>query len=232
MEKKLGTIENPIRCEGPMGERSYLDQLISQTRGFLNYRRGGSLRTNGNTLDVYHLFDLSGEKVTELFFDMYHEGFTESDVPEGLVRIDQEELNRQVMKKTLSASFSEKAKEIRARFDIDESSHGYVMAKAQRLILCGPIYYQSHDHFGHPQRTWDLKGIVDASRQIAEDFAGRIQDHPIQVLSIEVADQLLKTFHFDAVNLESLESTEDPVLITAAHHVTQMPLRFWFKYNR
>ncbi len=227
MISTLGTIDNPIRCDAPIGERSYLHQLVSETHGFIRYKRMGSFRTEGNLLDGYAIMDLTGEKFVELYFDMYHPGHIEESVPSGFSRIDSEVLSDQVFAKMFDRPLP--SSELQEQVIISDRSHGYVEAKAQRLLLCGPLYYHTHDYFGYPRLTWNWKGIVDASRQVLEDFLGRLESTPIKVVDASVANQLLKTFHFDADNAALIDSTMDPVLVCAKHRVTEEPLQFWFQ---
>ena len=119
--------------------------------------------------------------------------------------------------------------ELQEQVVISERSHGYVESKAQRLLLCGPLYYHTHDYFGHPRINWNWIGIVDASRQLLEDFSGRLESNPIKVVDASVANQLLKTFHFDSDNTALIDATMDPVLVCAKHSVTEEPLQFWFQ---
>ena len=51
----------------------------------------------------------------------------------------------------------------------------------------------------------------------------------IKVVDASVANQLLKTFHFDADNSALIDSTMEPVLVCAKHSVTEEPLQFWFQ---
>ena len=229
MSAKLGTLDNPIRCENPSGERSYLEQLISTTHGFFQYQRMGCFAGGKKPIDGYSIMDLSGTKFTELYFDMYHPGYIEQEVPEGFTRIDPEELEEQLLTKMLDNLSSKKHKEMQDLITIDTANHGYVSSKAQQLLLCGPLYYQNNDYFNYPEMEWDLQGIMDACKQIVDDFAGRLQDHPIQVSSVETAEELLNTFHFTADNIELLRSTENAVLVVATHDVTDESLQLWFR---
>ena len=229
MSSTLGTIDNPIRCQDPRGEREYLEQLISETHGFIQYDRMGSFHTDGNILDGYAIMDLAGQKFAELYFDMYHPDHVEESLPDGYLRIDPDELSDQVFSKM--RDWPRASEEMREQIVISEDSHGYILAKAQRLLLCGPLYYQSQDYFSLPRKEWNWIGIVDASRQLVEQFAGRLEGNPICVPNASTAGQLLQTFHFVAANNDILDSTDEPVIIDATHHVTEETLQFWFQRN-
>ena len=66
MISTLGTIDNPIRCHDPIGERNYLHQLVSETHGFIQYKRIGSFRTEDHLLDGYAILNLEGEQIADL----------------------------------------------------------------------------------------------------------------------------------------------------------------------
>ena len=227
MISTLGTIDNPIRCDAPIGERRYLHQLVSETHGFIRYKRMGSFRVDGNILDGYAIMDLAGEKFVELYFDMYHPGHVEESIPSGFTRIDSEMLSDQVLSTMLDRPSI--PSDLQEQIIISDRNHGYVEAKAQRLLLCGPLYYHTHDYFGHPRLHWNWIGILDASRQILEDFSGRLESNPIKVVDASIANQLLQTFHFDPNNSALIDSTVEPVLVCGTHTVTAETLQFWFQ---
>lgn len=223
----LGTIGNPIRCHDPVGEWKYLHQLISETHGFIQYKRMGSFHTESSILDGYAIFNLQGDKFAELYFDMYHSEYIEELVPEGFQRIDPEVVENQLFEKMLASS--RVTSNIHGQIVIGQDNHGYVEAKAQRLLLCGPLYYRTQDYFGYPHLDWNWAEIVDASRQLVEKFSGRLDSNPIIVSNAEIAKQLLKTFHFDSENAAVIDSTGKAELICATHIVTGEPLQFWFQ---
>ena len=227
MTSTLGTTGNPIRCDKPIGERNYLNQLVSETHGFIQYKRMGSFRTEGNILDGYAILNLEGEQVAELYFDMYHSGYIEESVPEGFRRIDPEAIEGQLFGQMFDADLIPIG--LRSQIVISQDSHRYVEEKAQRLVLCGPLYYRTQDYFGYPRVDWKWRAIVDASRQLVQEFSGRLESNPIKVVDASVANQLLKTFHFDSDNTALIDSTMDPVLVCAKHSVTEASLQFWFQ---
>ena len=227
MTSTLGTMGNPIRCDKPIGERNYLHQLVSETHGFIRYKRMGSFCVEENILDGYAIMDLTGKKFVELYFDMYHPGYVEECIPVGFGRIDSEMIADQV-----SAKMSDRQPiplDLQKQIVISDRNHGYVEAKAQRLLLCGPLYYHTHDYLGYPRINWNWIGIMDASRQILEGFSGRLESNPIKVADASVLNQLLKTFHFETGTSALIDSTTEPVLVCAKHSVTEEPLQFWFQ---
>ena len=112
----------------------------------------GSFRTEGNLLDGYAIMDLTGAKFTELYFDMYHPGYVEESVPKDLDALIRMHLKINCLRRCLSRSVLSR---VREPIVIGQQSHGYVQAKAQRLLLCGPLYYHAHDYFGYPRKDWN-----------------------------------------------------------------------------
>jgi len=75
----LGSIENPVKCHDPSGERHYLDRLRDK-KNFkgITYKRAGSISATSskNLLDRYEISTSDGESHT-IFFDMYHKKHVE-----------------------------------------------------------------------------------------------------------------------------------------------------------
>jgi len=70
----LGSMENPVKCHDPSGERHYLERL-RDTQDFkaVSYKRIGSISAPGfsNLLDKYEVLT-SRMQTSTIFFDMYH----------------------------------------------------------------------------------------------------------------------------------------------------------------
>ena len=79
----LGSIENPIKCDGPLGERSYLSRLLGPQKQFLFFKRKGSRHSliTKNMIDIYIIASLDGNFQQTLHFDMYHPGYEEQNLP-------------------------------------------------------------------------------------------------------------------------------------------------------
>jgi hypothetical protein len=84
----LGSYDNPIRADGPRGQREYLSKLICPNgEPIQNYDRSGSVGIGpyGFMLDHYNV---NCEQATELtkagvYMDMYHKGYKEAKVSNG-----------------------------------------------------------------------------------------------------------------------------------------------------
>ena len=230
----LGSLSNPIRCDGPAGERAYLDQLIAKPFQHIRYTRLGSVSSDVGRLDQYQVTNLHGIELGLLHFDMYHKDYVELLIPSGFVRINPEEISRAVVESMFGEQSESDSQAILSTLNeqygsvqVDESNHGYVYAKVQRLLLCGPRYYASEDFFSYPLHKWDWAGIVAASKQMVQQYAGLYREYPIVVHNSEALIQLLQTVHFDVQNMEVLVVNE-PLLVDAQHSVTKQRLQFWF----
>jgi hypothetical protein len=70
----LGSLQNPIRVNGPAGEHAYLARLRCEDGGRPDFQRTGSVGTRspwGYILDAYSLTCASGQKAA-IYMDMYH----------------------------------------------------------------------------------------------------------------------------------------------------------------
>lgn len=241
MNFALGTKENPIRCEGPSGERQYLDQITASKAKLdftehIQYRRIGSFPVAGKILDNYEIKNLKGDVVGHLFFDMYHEGYTESKVPPDFTRLDEEALlsstgfmNLESME--LKFDRRNRLREQYGESTISTSSHGYVESKAQGLLVGGPQFYALHDFFGYPQGDWELLELLKASDALVSKLAGLYAEEPLVFSSVKVLKQFFKTWHFDVLNADKA-SNKEALVVSAVHEVTGEDLSYWCIINK
>lgn len=84
----LGSKDNPVRADGPAGQRKYLSKLICTNGEAVSaFSRAGSvgLSPYGFMMDLYIVVCDTDKGAIELpvHMDMYHEGFEETKVAEG-----------------------------------------------------------------------------------------------------------------------------------------------------
>ena len=81
---KIGRKTNPVRCDGPQGQRDYLSRLRDYSDNPVTFKRAGTLRDGpyGNALDAYQVSYPDGYS-QEVYLDMYHPGFVEERAPSG-----------------------------------------------------------------------------------------------------------------------------------------------------
>lgn len=80
----IGSKSNPVRCDGPRGERAYLQGLrCAGERQAPHFERLGSVGIGvyGNVLDEYQV--TCGGESRSVFFDMYHHKHVEKATPPG-----------------------------------------------------------------------------------------------------------------------------------------------------
>lgn len=76
----LGCRSNPVRCDGPAGEREYLDRIRGKDGRKVLYQRVGSLvvpSPSGNIVDLYLIGFENVGPVARVFMDMYFAGYVE-----------------------------------------------------------------------------------------------------------------------------------------------------------
>ncbi|HZI20051.1 MAG TPA: hypothetical protein VEY09_15810 [Pyrinomonadaceae bacterium] len=85
----LGAKTNPVRCEGPRGERQYLSRLRCPDGEPPQFSRIGSFGAGpyGNILDGYRV-KCEGSDETTVFMDMYHRGHVEREAVPGFTIVD------------------------------------------------------------------------------------------------------------------------------------------------
>ena len=76
----LGSMDNPVKCDMPGGQRAYLQRLKCADGTRPTFHRVGSFGKgpHGNILDGYDVKCGAGEPV-RVYMDMYHAGFVEKD---------------------------------------------------------------------------------------------------------------------------------------------------------
>jgi hypothetical protein len=80
----LGSEANPVRAEGPPGQRSYLQRLRCPEGKPPTFERQGSagLSPYGSIMDIYEAA-CDSPPAKRIYIDMYHSGYIESDAVPG-----------------------------------------------------------------------------------------------------------------------------------------------------
>jgi hypothetical protein len=82
----LGSKENPVRAQGPAGQRAYLSRLRCADLKAPTFNRAGSagMSPYGNIVDVYIVTCSGSEPASsEIYIDMYHSGHVEEQAVPG-----------------------------------------------------------------------------------------------------------------------------------------------------
>ena len=76
----LGSEGNPVRCEGPPGERAYLNRLRCPSGDAAPYERAGSVGKGPykTIMDLYEVACTEWPDAVSIYMDMYHKGYAES----------------------------------------------------------------------------------------------------------------------------------------------------------
>ncbi len=190
----LGSIDRPIRCDGPAGERGYLNRLCTPAGAHLRYRRRGSTFSESldTMTDVYDVCRLDGSEPFTLHFDMYNPDYQEPEVPPGLARIpDRPEDEFGSFTTELWAA---EAPLVAALGPHDVPRHAYMLTKIQRLLHEGPMLYAEADAFGCPGDVEDLHGLMVAADAMST-LHGLWPDRALPA-SRHTAKALFETLHF------------------------------------
>lgn len=75
----LGSRKNPVRCDGPDGERAYVERLRCPTGDAPKFNRGGAIGPSpyGTMMDAYYVRCPEWQEPRAIAFDMYHDRFLE-----------------------------------------------------------------------------------------------------------------------------------------------------------
>lgn len=192
----LGSKENPIRCDGPQGERNYLSRLVTQKgRAIVTSRQGSTRNTSSRIVDIYPIEDENGQIITTLYFDMYHKGYKEKKVPAPLKSIN--EFKKPQFFQKIDYLFQRK-EIVYANQEIKmPNKYTYLWSKAGLLVACGVYIYAMQDFFGLPDDDIDEQHLISAAEQIVHQLAGSHPSNPLIVENQKMLSDLLKTFHFN-----------------------------------
>ena len=222
----LGSLENPIKCEGPSGERAYLDRLLGPDNQFLTYKRIGSRGGRaGNVLDRYQIESLDRSFQQELYFDMYCNGYEEEEAPPlfSFIVEDKENLNNEF------TQMIEKLRTLSDEYGRSECSRfGYIWSKSKMIAHLGPMLYASRDAFAMPQKNFDLAELVRCCKDVRDHLNGAYQHQPIQFSSAQNITQFFKTIHYivSVDELNKIDSTT-PQLLKIKHKMMQDETSVW-----
>jgi hypothetical protein len=224
----LGSRENPIKCDGPKGERTYLNRLIGPNKQFLVYSRGGSvgLGPHGNVLDNYKVMSLNKTFSHNLYFDMYWKGYKETEPPPNFSFLDEQAIDPSISNSS-NIAFEKKRSLDRQYGSQTKVGFGYIWSKAKRLQLVGPTFYASRDYFSFPKKDFHLIEILNACRDITENIRGWHQEFPIYISNLETIKQLLQTFHYE-IQQENFSEVEEVKTIKFSHIMTKEEIQMYF----
>lgn len=88
----LGSQENPVRVNGPIGQRDYLSRLVCENNEAVSaFNREGSAGVSpfGTIMDIYEVICDTNKGVVkhEVFLDMYHPNYTETRPAAGFIEL-------------------------------------------------------------------------------------------------------------------------------------------------
>lgn len=226
----LGSIDNPVRCDGIPSTNQYLSQLLGPEGQFLQFQRLRNVGagTFGNIVDEYLVESISDSFNALIYIDSYHQ-WKEKNPPLNL-RIQplggirkRTQIEEMQMSIRLSNTFLK-------NFNKKLPDHAmYVCSKAVRLSEMGPTLYAFNDFFNYPLDHWNLKVITEASKQISTELRGFCSDHPLLLESIDHIEEIISTFHFDLQEISPSNFAGGLYQIKSTHTVEEYPFDWWIK---
>lgn len=111
----------------------------------------------------------------------------------------------------------------------ERGTFAYIVSKASRLYYAGPENYSIDDYFNYPKPKWDKDQIISGAFQLATQFKGGTEFNPIELKSIEDAENLLMTFHFKILDYEILNSQSSIIKTRFKHTMDKREITFFFK---
>jgi hypothetical protein len=225
---QLGSIENPVKCDGVTGELIYLDNLVTADGEPIQFKRVRSLSiANGKILDEYIIKHSSNKMNMTVYFDMYHPKYNENEIIEGLV----DKKSFYEIKKFQNIEYFHKIKLV--FFDncpIDISSqYIYIWAKAGRILAKGPYIYALEDAFGFPKMKMNLIVLKQLAHQIVHRLEGIHEGHPLVIGNLFDLKELMETFHFKLINNKKVVQETTIQKIDCKHVVTGEIFRLYIK---
>lgn len=227
-DSPLGSFENPIRCHGVAGEREYLARLSGPDGIPIEFNREGSLPgPAGHPYDLYTVTYPGQAAPVQLHFDMYAQGPREKRAPPGLFLIG-DFMRRKPWEKV---GYLQSVRRRKFGDDAPElpNQYAYIHAKAGELLARGPHIYASQDFFGLPSADWNLSALMACAAQVVHELKGIDPLSPIDVDSLQTAEQFLATFHFQPEQEIPTPERLGTYMLKAVHRIDSKETGLFFR---
>jgi hypothetical protein len=224
----LGSKENPVKCDGVLGEIEYLIKLATRDGKFIKYYRKGSNSADNRILDKYVIMDADDNFLSFLYMDMYHPNYIENDIISGFVDIN--DLNESKSHQDIKYLFS-RASLLNFEEDYDiPDKYIYLWTKAGFLLTKGVFTYALGDAFWLPLETMNIKALKNNSYEIVHNIAGVHAKYPLIVENQKELIDLFLIYHFKIISKKLLDCKDAVFKIQLEHIVTAEKLDFFYKY--
>jgi hypothetical protein len=224
----LGSRENPVKCDGVLGEIEYLVKLATPDGKLTKYQRKGSNSSNNRILDKYIIMDADDNFLSYLYMDMYHPNYVENEVISGLVDIN--DLNESKSHQDIMYFFSRVSLlNFEEDYDIPDK-YVYLWTKAGFLLTKGVFTYALDDAFSLPLETMNIKALKNNSFKIVHNIAGVHAKYPLIIENENEVIDLFLVFHFKIISKKILKDKDAVFKIQLEHIVTSEKLDFFYKY--
>jgi hypothetical protein len=227
-EPLLGSIDNPVKCDGVSGEYDYLENLVTPQGEPIRYYREGSVnRGGGKVLDKYIVQDELGNILITIYFDLYHPKYREKKIVPGLSHV--KKFNERQPYQHIDYFF-ERQHELDPENSLDWSDQFvYIWSKAGMLLSKGAFIYALDDAFGFPIDTMDVKQLKLNCGQIVHELAGGNPIYPLLAVNQKDVKDLLRTFHFNTEKISPVEMEDNLYAAEAEHLMTKEKTILYFR---
>jgi len=229
-QTQLGTITNPVKCDGVMGEFEYLEKLVTLEGEPIKYYREGSVNKGGGIiLDKNIIQDVLGNVIANIYFDMYHREYREKRIVPGLSHVMK--FNERQPYQQIDYLFQQLGKlNLDKTIDLHDQ-YVYLWSKAGILLSKGAYIYALDDAFGFPIDTMRVKQLKLNCSQIVHELAGVHPTHPLNVCNQQNVLDLLRTFHFAVEQISACDKEDGLYALDGKHLMTNEEITFYFKIN-
>lgn len=204
-EFPLGSENNPVRCHDFEGRNTYLGNLVGPEGQEILYKRLGSRKgVHGNIVDIYNIYTKDGTVNQMIYVDMYHKGYREKKPIDGLKTVNDFKKRKDFNKPDYLLERKKEIEAIIPGFKLPDQ-YVYIWTKAGLLVLMGPYIYSKEDFFGKPGTAYPDQ-LVMAGKQIVHELNGAVKERPLEVENMQVAVDLLGTFHFEKVESTKMDN--------------------------
>jgi hypothetical protein len=202
MNTKLGTLDNPVKCDGVLGEVNYLTNLISIDRLPITYKRLGSVNSeSGLILDKYAVYDASGGQLSEIYFNMYCDGYSENEIVEGF-------LNKNFIRNSdviddINFLMSKKRTIYGDEKFVFPESYVYIWSKSKLFLENGSYTFLLKTRFNMSAK--DEQELKDIIVQVYYRLKGVNEENTIETKDHYFALKFLKVFDFELLSNENAD---------------------------
>jgi tetratricopeptide (TPR) repeat protein len=109
------------------------------------------------------------------------------------------------------------------------SEYTYIWLKAMRLHKIKTEVYREEDYFKYPLKEWNINQIRIGVEQIVFYLKGFTIENYLEVNTLKNAEELLKTFHFEIMELSIINNNISKIMFR--HKMDESEISLYFKFK-